>query len=246
MPTLKLNQVIAIEKGVKASAEGAFTTGYREVQKPALLSGIERHYKSKADEGGDVLPPESVKVQLTVGAVLTDVASALTRLFDVTITKDAGNQSAVGNIRIGDELLAGDVPVTTLLMLEKKLVQIKEFVSKLPVLDPAEEWTADANTGVYKTPTSATTRTKKIPRNHVISPATDKHPAQVQVYNEDVIEGYWSTNKFSGAIPATTRRALLERVTKLQEAVQVAREEANSTLVEDQKLGAQIFTYLGW
>lgn len=42
----------------------------------------------------------------------------------------------------------------------------------------------------------------QVPRNHVKAEATDKHPAQVEVYHEDVPVGYWTTVKFSGALPA--------------------------------------------
>ena len=51
-----------------------------------------------------------------------------------------------------------------------------------------------------------TLRTKKVPRNHVKAEATEKHPAQVEVYYEDVAVGYWTTVKFSGALPAQPRQ----------------------------------------
>lgn len=70
-----------------------------------------------------------------------------------------------------------------------------------------------------------TVRTKKVPRNHVKAEATDKHPAQVDVYYEDVPVGYWTTVKFSGALPARRVNELLDRVEKLQQAVKFAREE---------------------
>ncbi len=54
--------------------------------------------------------------------------------------------------------------------------------------------------------------------------ATDKHPAQVGVYYEDVAVGFWRTVKFSGALPAKRVGELLERVEKLQQAVKFARE----------------------
>ena len=98
----------------------------------------------------------------------------------------------------------------------------------------------------YKVVTDAvqTTRTKKIPRNHVKSEATEKHPAQVEVYYEDIAVGYWTTVKFSGALPARRVNELLERVLALQTAVKFAREEANNTEVTDQHIGGAIFGYL--
>ena len=46
----------------------------------------------------------------------------------------------------------------------------------------------------------------------MLAEATQQHPAQVQVYMEDVPEGDWTTVKFSGALPASRVRTLLERV----------------------------------
>jgi hypothetical protein len=89
-----------------------------------------------------------------------------------------------------------------------------------------------------------TIKTKKIPRNHVKAEATEKHPAQVEVYYEDVVVGTWRTIKFSGALPASRVNELLNRVEKLQEAVKFAREEANNLEVTEPKVGAKVFQYL--
>ena len=88
-----------------------------------------------------------------------------------------------------------------------------------------------------------TVKTKKIPRNHVKSEATDKHPAQVEVYHEDVVVGYWRTTKFSGALPSRRVNELLERVEKLSRPW-FAREEANNIDTEDQRVGEKVFRYL--
>jgi hypothetical protein len=114
----------------------------------------------------------------------------------------------------------------------------------LPTLDPSESWSWNEQQGAYATDPVKTTRTKKVLRNHVKAEATDRHPAQVEVYTEDVVVGYWTTTKFSGAVPASEVAELLERVGKLAEAVKRAREEANSITVTDSNPGAAILGYL--
>ena len=57
----------------------------------------------------------------------------------------------------------------------------------------------DVSTDSWKTEPVQTYRTKRVPRNHVKAEATEKHPAQVEVYYEDVTIGYWTTVKFSGS-----------------------------------------------
>ena len=61
---------------------------------------------------------------------------------------------------------------------------------------------------------------------------------------KDVPAGDWTTVKFSGALPATRVRTLLDRVEELQRAVKYAREEANGTEVTDRKAGEIIFGHL--
>ncbi|MEV6210542.1 hypothetical protein [Kitasatospora sp. NPDC051914] len=239
----KLNQIIAVEKGVKSKSFQELTAAHHGLQKPALLAGISRTYQPK-DEEGEQLPPESTRVQVRAEDILRDTAASLTRLFDVTATKDHANCTARADVVVDGRPLLTDVPVTYLLFLEKQLTDLYTFVRKLPVLDASESWAPDASTDAWKTEPVRTIRTKKVPRNHVKAEATEKHPAQVEVYYEDVAVGYWTTVKFSGALPARRVNELVQRVEKLQQAVQFAREEANATEVVDRKTGDAVFGYL--
>jgi hypothetical protein len=168
----------------------------------------------------------------------------LTQLFDVTATKDWANTRARADVVVDGQTLLTQVPATYLLFLEKQLVDLHTFVKKLPVLDAAESWTFDPSADAWATEPVQTAKTKKIPRNHVKAEPTDKHPAQVEVYYEDVVVGYWRTVKFSGALPAQRVNELLARVERLQETVKFAREEANNLEVEDGKVGERIFHYV--
>ncbi|MCT9928895.1 hypothetical protein N5079_01540 [Planotetraspora sp. A-T 1434] len=239
----KLNQILAVEKGVKADVQRKVTDAYHTIQKSPLLSGISRSYQPIDDEG-EQLPPESTRVQVQAESVLKDVGVTLTRLFDVTATKDWANCSARADVKVDGVTLLEGVPVTYLLFLEKQLVDLHTLISKLPTLDPSETWSLDENTDTWRTEPVKTTRTKKVPRNHVLAEATDKHPAQVQVYNEDVVVGYWTKISFSGALPQRRVNELLGRVQKLQDAVKYAREEANGTEVADKRIGEAVFGYL--
>ncbi len=183
-------------------------------------------------------------MQVKAEDVLRTTAVTLTRLFDVTATKDWANRTAAADIVVDGTILLPQVPVPYLLFLEKQLTDLHTFVRKLPVLDASEAWSLDPSTDSWKTDAVRTIRTKKVPRNHVKAEATDKHPAQVEVYYEDVPVGYWTTVKFSGALPARRVNELLDRVEKLQQAVKYAREEANGVEVTDQRVGDAVFGYL--
>ena len=239
----KLNQIIAVEKGIKSKSFQDLTEAHHAMQKPALLSGIARSYQAK-DEEGEQLPPESTKVQNRAEHVLGQIATTLTKLFDVTATKDATNCVAKADVVVDDRVLLAEVPVTYLLFLEKQLTDLHTFIKKLPVLDAADSWVFNDSADCWSTEPVRTIRTKKVPRNHVKAEATDKHPAQVEVYYEDLAVGYWSTVKFSGALPAKRVSTLLERVEKLQQAVKFAREEANAAEAVDRRIGDKVFGYL--
>jgi hypothetical protein len=240
---MKLNQVIAIEKGTKSRALQELTEAHQTLQKPALLAGIARTYRPK-DEEGEQFPPESTRVQIKAEDIVRKTTDELTKLFDVVATKDWANCTAKADIIVNGVTLLTQVPATYLLFLEKQLVDLHTFIKKLPILDASELWTFDPSADSWATEPIQTTKTKKIPRNHVKAEATEKHPAQVEVYYEDVLVGNWRTIKFSGSLPAQRVNELLSRVELLQEAVKFAREEANSLEVSEQKVGAKILTYL--
>jgi hypothetical protein len=239
----KLNQIIAIEKGVKSTAEAAFTTAHRDMLKGEPLSGIARTYVPRQEDGVQ-LPPETKLPQIRAENAINTVVAQLTRLFDVTATKDEANCSAKADVVVDGTTVLRGVSVSTLLFLERKLVDLHTFIAKLPTLDPAERWTYSPDVGAYASAPAETIRSKKVMRNWVKAEATEKHPAQVDVYTEDVPEGTWTTVKYSGALPADRVNELLARVQKLTEAVKQAREEANSIEVTDVGIGSPFFTYL--
>lgn len=176
---------------------------------------------------------------------LAEAVDAFARLFSVTLEKDGTNLQALADIVVDGVVLLNNVPVPYLLFLEKNLIDIITLITKLPTLDPSETWTFDENAGAWASAPTETTRTRKIPRNHIKAEATDKHPAQVDTYFEDVVAGYWKTIKFSGAVPQTRVTELLAKVKKVQIAVKFAREQANSVEVLVQgKASRKILDYI--
>ncbi len=240
----KLNQIIAIEKGVKSRSHAIISDLYKMIQKSDLFSGASRQYEKKHDEGED-LPPERQHVQFHVDQVLEQFRRANSDLINVTVRKDKTNMNASANIEVDGIVIEG-VPVTTLLFIEKQLTDLRTFIDKLPVLDSAHDWRKDEGSGLFKTEPRKTQRTKKVQKPIVLYDATDKHPAQTQMITEDEVVGYWNTTLHSSAIPLPKKQQLQERVDKLLLAVKQAREKANDIeAVPDQVLGEAIFKYLG-
>ena len=239
----KLNQIIAIEKGEKSRAHSRISEVYKKAQKPALYAGMTRTYTPR-DDDGDALPQERGLVQERVSDSIAEFEDAMTRLLDITATKDWANCEARADVLVDGQVLIAQAPVSFLLFLEKQLTDIRTFLGKLPTLDPSHTWHEDPNTGLYRTDSVRTTRTKKVPKNHVKAEATEHHPAQVEVFYEDVIIGTWDKVDFSGAIPERQQRAYLDRVERLLNAVKYAREEANGHEVTDVRVAQGLFAYL--
>lgn len=239
----KLNQVLAVEKGIKTKTASVLTEAYKVAQKPTLFTGFTKNYAPIA-EGGEVFPPETNRVQVRSGDLLGAVRDALTTLMDVSLTKDAANCSARADIVVADKVVAAGVPVTNLLFLEKQLTDLKTFLSTIPELDTADAWVLDTQAGVFKTEVTKTARSAKVQEPIVLYPATDKHPAQTQLLTKDVTIGHWSTTKMSGGLPTDVKASFVYRVEALIQAVQKARETANAVDAPEQKIGKDLLAFV--
>lgn len=242
----KLNQIVAVEKGVKTRADKAITDAYHTTQKSGLFSGLSRVYTPDADDAteADQLPSEQTLVQVVAKDMIDDFSDAMIRLIDVTSTKDMANTDAKADITVDGVVLAERVPVTTLLFLEKKAENLATFIEKMPVLNPAQKWDWDGARGCYASEPVKQKRSKKVPRVLVKYEATEQHAAQTETWYEDVPVGTWETTAFSGAMKADDVNAIKERVEKLRTAIKFARESANETEVTNVEYGKNILNFV--
>lgn len=241
--THRLNQILAIEKGTKSRVFGEISKLHNAVQRASALNGFSKTYRPK-DEEGDRYPPERQRVQLIATETLRQAGRLLSELFDVTASKDWANTTAKADVVVEGEVLLEQVPATYLLFVEKQLGDLRTLITKIPVLDQADAWTLDEGSQLYKTEPTETSRTKKVQRPIVLYPATPEHPAQTQLISEDQVVGTWVTVKHSGALPATRKAELLDRIERLSNAVKFAREQANSVEATRREVGERIFRYL--
>lgn len=246
----KLNQWLAIETGRKARLNQVITNFYHQLQKTALYTGLERTYlpREVSDDQSapvEVLPSESQRVQINVETALRSTVEVMAELFDVVLTKDVANTVAKGSVVVDGETLLADVPVTHLLFLEKQLTDLLTILSKVPTLDRAYVWDFDPTADAWRWHEPVKTiRTQRRPQVLVRYPATDKHPAQTEVFQEDVAVGTWIKTELSGAMSAFRVRELIDRTRKLLEAVKFAREDANSMNITEQHAGERLLNYV--
>ena len=239
----RLNQILAIEKGIKTRVYRETTDLWKAAQKPDLVNGFRKKFEAK-EEGGETFPEESKVVQFAFGEVFKAVQAGMEELVNITGTKDWANCEARADVVIDGKTLLTNSPATHLLFLEKQLQDMHTFVSKMTILDPGEEWTWDASSGYHRTGEISQHRTKKLQKPLVLHPPTKEHPAQTQMITEDVTIGYWRTVKTSGALPRSEQKTLLARIEKLKHAVVTAREEANNTEVRNQHHGKAVMDFI--
>src|SRR5687768_4191146 len=132
----KLNQVIAVEKGIKSRATAEITEIHKANQKPTLFDGFSKNYQKRSEQDEDQ-PPQAQRVQQNVADVLRRVERHLAELFDVTAQKDFANTKAFGDVVVDGVKLVEHAPATYLLFLEKQLTDLHTLIANLPVLDAA-------------------------------------------------------------------------------------------------------------
>ena len=239
----KLNQVLAVEKGIKERVGKVITDIYQSAQKPNLFNGFVKRYR-RIREDGEVYPDQRAKVQMSAEQSLRTVVDSKIELLNVTAQKDYANQEAVADITVDGVVLIEKAPATFILWLEKQVEDLRTFVAKLPTLDEAEDWQLDSESNVWKSGEITTHRTQKVAEPIVLYPATDKHPAQTQLISKDILVGYWDEVKLSGALPVPRKQAILTRIEKLYRAVKTAREAANMADAPRKEVGAALLNGL--
>lgn len=238
-----MSQVLSSERLAKRIAESDRSDALQDLSQPERLRGLTRVYQPRRDSGEN-LPAEGTRVQVRAADAITDLTASLAKLFDVTASKDWGNRIAAADVIIDGEPLLRDVPPSYLMFLEKQISDLRHLIGRLPILDVAFSWEYSPESRAYRTPGVVTTKTVKVPRNHVKADATERHPAQVELYYEDEVIGDWTTVRFSGALPEERVKQLSDRADGLLLAVRLARERANATEVEEQHPGRVVLDYL--
>lgn len=248
MANLKLHQAVALLKDAKAYGEGVLTKAHHVAQKGQLFAGLDKTYEP-TDAEGQRLPREGNVLQQRIEKLLDDAMVPVIRQLDLDATVEAGNQVAKADVVVDGVVILSQVPSTTLLHLERKLIGpngLLTFIEALPVLDPSVKWHWDDDIEAYRSEPSEKTRSDKVPYVLETSPATAQHKAQVEVLHRDQVVGTWTTVQFSGALSSARRRELADKVRKLAAAVKVAREEANRVEVPDTQIGQAVFDFLAW
>ena len=162
---------------------------------------------------------------------------------DVQYQKNQTNCTATGTVMWNGVPFLIGLPVDELLGLESRLVKLKELIAAAPTQDASLNWVPapEINAHVFKLREPLkTTKTEKTPFPFEKSPATDKHPAQVEIMTKDAVVGTFSKMKFTGTCTAVQKSDAIVLIDDLLIEIKQARMRANETVAVSDKIAAKI------
>tara|TARA_R110000803_G_scaffold33627_13_gene73578 strand:+ start:433 stop:1194 length:762 start_codon:yes stop_codon:yes gene_type:complete len=242
-----LHEIIAVESSKQKLAETLIQEGINTfTKKTNLFSGHTKEYIPFIETDALLVPEETI-ISETVEGKLEYVFKKLTGYFDLVLQKDATNQKAKSDLMIDGVLIASDLPATFLLGMESKFKSIRALVLSVPTLQPNIRWVGAGDQGEHIVKTEKpieTYRTQKVETPIVVVPATEHHPAQVQVKTEDKNVGINRTQNFSSAITPLRKSQMLERCDKMITALKTARQRANGQEVDMRVASKNLLNYI--
>lgn len=251
--TTKLHEILAVE----GTTEGHFKETLSETttlfsKKVSHFSGFNKTLTLHGEEtpekiAKELSESENQTLTTTVSTELEYLAGVVTKYLDVIYQKDDANQRARADIIIDGVVIAAAVPATTLLSLENKLKQLRPIYDLIPTLQPGTNWVLDESLGkgVYvDSNKQVRSKTKKGFDFKVLTPATDKHPAQVEKWETVDDIGFTTLTRWTSMISVADKSALLSRFDELSKAVKQARQRANEVEVNLVHVGYALFNYL--
>ncbi len=249
MSTQSLHELLAIASNLKGQSDKVRAQLADTFEKKRHLFGSKVVVFVPNAEGQSAETTVESDVQTTVPQELKWVSAHLAKAIDVSYQVAEANTSARADIVLDDgTTLATGVPATALLELEKRVAEIKALAEAVPTLDPAKGFSPDTTfrlPNVFRARDIAKTRTTKVKEVLVLYPATDKHPAQVQVLDKDVPTGKVQEQEWSGLITPAAKADLINRVEIVARAVHKARSRANNVTVDSTRtIGAALLTYI--
>lgn len=245
----KLHELLAVDSNMKKQADSTRSDLMNTFDKK------KHHFTQKlvtfepVEDGAPPVTEEQLDLQTTVKKELVWISDHITRSLDVSYQVAIANTTAKADVVLeGGETLLKAVPATSLLELEKRVNEVRELVAAIPTLDPAKGFSLDKDRGadIFVARDSIRVRTKKIQEPLVLAPATDKHPAQVQLVSKDVASGNVKTQEWSGMLTTADKGDMLDRVEALARAIKKARARANETEIDPSanKIGKALLAYV--
>lgn len=244
----RLHELLAIRTSLEQQA-GTTTNGLATTfeKKQHLFTGRIKTFTPFAEDS-QVRVEEQVDIQTSVISELAWLKGHVTPWIDNILHIATGNTRASADIILDNgDVIALDVPASALLDYERLIDGLRQFALKIPTLDPAKSFILDTGAGEnrYAARIVQETRKEKQHKIYTLAPATDRHPAQAQMLDEDIPTGTITKQEWSSMITPARKAAILARIEELARAVKSARMRANTTPVDvSQHVGEAMYRHI--
>ena len=202
----KLHEILAVENTKKTALGKLIDDTKHKFGKFEFFQGLLKSLKmineSPENAALERSAAESRALPTTVHETLEYLMKYFSEYEDLQFQKNKTNQQAVADLMFRGELIHQGLPVDQLLGLEDRLTNLRKVADIMPTLPAAKEWEANDNgrKGEWKAVVQdRVVKTEKKTEAHVLYPATDKHPAQVEKFVRDVPVGEFIQINFCGA-----------------------------------------------
>lgn len=244
----QLHEILAVEKTRSGAAKDSIgETKKKFTNSSQYFAGRSRTLTMFSDspENAALQAAESSQQLPTTNVVdtLAYTMALWAQAQDVRATKDLTNTVACADVMMNGAVLLAAVPADTLMGLIAQAKDIKEMLALAPTLDPTKQWLKN-DAGFYMSPVVTSVKSKKEEYGLELSPATDKHPAQVKPSTREVPVGKFEDQVFSTLWTTNQKAAALTWVDDLMAELQAALQRANQVEIKPSKVGSQVMTAL--
>lgn len=247
----KLHEILAVETSLAETSNRISKEVAKTFEsKPQLFTGVVKSNTIFDENLQHLRAADEVKeVEDTVPGQLAFLSKHLADYWDVTLQKEAANQTAKADIVVDGVTIATNVPAIVLLSLEKKLSALLHVYNQIPTLDTAKAWEIDPNYAkpfVYRTKHIAERQQTQTTKEWIeVSPATKEHKAQVAQQDFVKVIGKYSITDYSGMTTAHDKATKLQRLSDLIRAVKAARQRANEAEINPSlKIGKALLDFI--
>jgi hypothetical protein len=247
MPKTKLHELLAVmadtTNAAQAIQEETKTTFSKKPER--FRGGVKTVTFLDVARSGENSVTETALVD-TVDSKLEYSFMTLGRHYDALLQLEEANQRAKADLVVDGQTLMQGAPAQFLLGMESRLKSLREVVLAAPTIEPGIKWEADVTAGghVFVADMAPNFKTEKTVKHKVLYDATDKHPAQIEKWNEDVPVARIETRNISGMLTPLRKSEILGRLDRLLAAVKQARQRATTVEVENLHIAKGMFAYV--
>jgi hypothetical protein len=246
----KLHELLAAEKTPTGAWNQLYEDTLKKFKNPAhFFQGHSKSLQMIVDSPENSATEDQNRDEKPVTTTVIDTLEYALDIFakaeDLQYQKNKTNTRAFGTVMWRGAPILTEIPVDELLGLEARLTRLRQLFAELPTLDATKEWITSPMRAVWalRYP-EETVKTEKIVVPIIMSPATDKHPAQVQAVGKDNVVGKFTLIKRSGEATAQQKADLLKLVDELLIEIKQARMRANETEAVTDRIASVVVALL--